>query len=139
MKNTDNSTKDPRIILMLQRVMLEAGHEHCRVLLAQTTLEHTRASFVMAARLNSVASQDSQYYCHSGNIRIICLVLMMFFLLFRYEGYSRQDQEECSQSSHVVEEQFVMESDGMDSFAGKITPLVSDEHRTVIYIFAWKR
>lgn len=139
MKNTDNSTKAPRTILMLQSIMLEAEHDYCRVLLAQTTLEHTRASFVMAARLNSIAPQDSQHYCHSCSIRIICLVLMMFFLLFRYEGYSRQDQEECSQRSHVVEEQFIMESDGMDLFAGKITPLVSDEHRTVIYIFAWER
>lgn len=130
MKNTNNSTKDPRTILMLQNVMLKVGPDHCRVLLALTTLEPTRARFVMDVRLNGIASQGNQYYCHSGSIRIICLAIMMFLLLFRYEGYNRQDQEKCSQRSHVLEEQFVMESDGMDLFAEKITSLVSDDRRS---------
>lgn len=48
--------------LMLQDAMLEAGHDRCRALLAQSALQNTGSLAAMAARLSSIAPQGGEHY-----------------------------------------------------------------------------
>lgn len=48
--------------LMLQDAMLEAGHDRCRALLAQSALQNTGSIAAMATRLSSIAPMGSEHY-----------------------------------------------------------------------------
>lgn len=48
--------------LMLQDAMLEAGHDRCRALLAQSALQNAGSLSAMATRLSSIAPQGSEHY-----------------------------------------------------------------------------
>ena len=48
--------------LMLQDAMLEAGHDRCRALLAQSALQNTGSLAAMATRLSSIAPQGDEHY-----------------------------------------------------------------------------
>ena len=48
--------------IMLQSAMLEAGHDKCRAMMAQSILEHTGTLSVLAARMSAIAPQSSEHY-----------------------------------------------------------------------------
>lgn len=48
--------------IMLQNAMLEAGHDKCRAMMAQSVLEHTGTLSVLAARMSAIAPQGREHY-----------------------------------------------------------------------------
>lgn len=48
--------------IMLQNTMLEAGHDKCRAMMAQSVLEHTGTLTVLAARMSAIAPQSNEHY-----------------------------------------------------------------------------
>ncbi len=48
--------------IMLQNAMLEAGHDKCRAMMAQSVLEHTGTLTVLAARMAAIAPQSGEHY-----------------------------------------------------------------------------